>query len=435
MGMNSNPNIKGEKLLLMGGVQTAATLIDICHRNGAFLGVTDYNKGTYLKQIADEAFDVDASDIQSVIQLCKDNSYSGVITQFVDRVLPFAADVADGIGAYSPFNKEQIRMSTDKSFFKKTCMEYGVPVPKLYEISSDEDIDNNDSIEYPVLVKPVDNSSSRGLVVCHNAEELKAGLKEGREASHSGRALVEAYLPYDEINVTYIAQDGDIQLAAIHDRYFNESQKGFMKVPDMYIYPSRYTDLYYNTVNEKVINMLKGIGVKNGSIFMQAVVHDGQVYFYEAGMRLNGCKTFEILECENNYNTLEHLTYYCLTGNMGKHQDFDARFKKWYATWNVIGIPGMLCDKYLNVDALSSYPWIIKIGKSYAPGTKVREHTEGTLLQLVARIHLVADNKEQLFERIAKMHELFDVVDDKGNSIILPGHDVEDLRMRIDYEL
>ena len=69
-----------------------------------------------------------------------------------------------------------------------------------------------------------------------------------------------------------------------------------MKVPDMYIYPSRYTNIYYETVNEKVINMLKGIGIKNGSLFIQAVVHDGKVYFYEAGMRLNGCKTFEILE-------------------------------------------------------------------------------------------------------------------------------------------
>lgn len=433
--MFQNPDITGKKLLLLGGVQTAAGLIDICHRNGALLGVTDYNKGTYIKQIADEAFDVDASDINAVVKLCKEHNYSGVITQFVDRVLPFAADVANGIGAYSPFTKEQIRMSTDKAFFKKTCMEYGVPVPRLYEISSEEDIDKEGSIEYPVIVKPVDNSSSRGMVICHNANELKAGLQIGKKASHSGRVIVEAYLPYDEINVTYIAQAGDIQLAAIHDRYFNESQHGVMKVPDMYIYPSRYTNLYYETVNENVINMLKGIGVKNGSLFMQAVVHNDQVYFYEAGMRLNGCKTYEILECENDYNTLEHLAYYCLTGDMGLHQKFDAHFRKWYATWNVIGIPGMLCDKYVNLEALNSYPWIIKIGKSYALGTRVREHTEGTLLQLVARIHLMADNKEQLFGRIQKMHELFNLVDDEGNSVILPGHDVEDLRSRIDYEL
>lgn len=432
--MNQNPNIQGKKLLLIGGVQTAAGLVDICHRNGALLGVTDYNKDTFIKRIADEAFEVDAFNVDAIAELCRRENYSGVITQFVDRVLPIAADVAEKIGAYSPFTKEQVRMSADKEFFKRTCMAYGVPVPRLYEISSEQDCDDA-SIEYPVLVKPVDNSSSRGLVVCRNASELKAGLQSARNASHSGRAIVEAYLPYDEINVTYIAQDGDIQLAAIHDRYFNESQKGVMKVPDMYVYPSRYTELYYETVNDKVINMLKGIGVKNGSLFMQAVVHDGKVYFYEAGMRLNGCKTYEILEVENDYNTLEHLAYYCLTGSMGRFQKFDARFKRWYATWNVIGIPGMLCDRYLNLEALNSYPWVIKVGKSYAPRTRVREHTAGTLLQLVSRIHIMADNKEQLFERIQKMHSLFRVVDDENRNIFLPGHDINDLRERIDYDL
>ena len=71
--MYQDPDINGKKLLLLGGVQSAAGLVDICHRNGARLGVTDYNKGTYIKKIADEAFDVDAFDTDAVAQLCRDN--------------------------------------------------------------------------------------------------------------------------------------------------------------------------------------------------------------------------------------------------------------------------------------------------------------------------------------------------------------------------
>lgn len=434
--MFNNPSVQGKKLMLIGGIQSTEDLITLCHRNGVSLGVTDYNKDTYMKRHADEAYDVNAMDVPALVKLCQEEGYSGVITQYVDRLLSIAADVAEGIGAYSPFNKEQIRMSADKEFFKRTCMEYGVPVPRLYEIESEENVDLDDSIEYPVMVKPVDNSSSRGVVVCRNAEELKEGLKSARASSHSGRAIVEAYLPYDEINVTYIAQDGDIQLAAIHDRYFNETQEGVMKVPDLYIYPSRYTDLYYEKVNDAVINMLKGIGIKNGSLFMQAVVHNGNVYFYEAGMRLNGCKTYEILEYENKYNTLEHLMYYCLTGDMGAHQEFNARFKKWYATWNVIGIPGMTCARFENEVELASYPWMINIGgKKYAVGEKVREGSAGTLLQLVARIHLMADTKEELLERLDHTQRMFNVYNENGESIILPGHSIDELRTVIDYDL
>ncbi len=426
--MNTNPDVSGKKLLLIGALESATDLLDLCHRNGVELGVTDNIPTAAIKKVADYAYNVDAFDIDAMAQLCKEEGYEGVITEYVDRLLPKAADVAEKIGAYSPFTKEQIRMSADKDFFKRTCMKYGVPVPHLYE-------GDYSDIEFPVLVKPVDNSSSRGLCVCYNMKELEEGLDEAKKSSHSGRVIVEAYLPYDEINVTYIAQDGDIQLAAIHDRYFNKDQEGLIKTPDMYIYPSRYTNLYYETVNDKVIHMLKGIGVKNGSLFMQAVVHRGQVYFYEAGMRLNGCKTYEILEYENDYNTQEHLMYYCLTGDMGKYQNFDARFKKWYATWNVVGLPGRIVAKFVNREALNSYPWLIKFDPNYAVGDKIREHTEGTLLQLAGRIHLMADTKEQLFERIQKLYDLFDVVDENGESIILPGHDVEDLKKRLDYEL
>ncbi len=426
--MKSNPDVSGKKLLLIGALESAADLLDLCHRNHVSLGMTDFNENSYVKTISDGAYYVDALNIDELVRLCDREGFDGVITEYVDRLLPIAADVADEIGAYSPFTKEQIRMSTDKDFFKHTCMRYGVPVPRLYEGDFSD-------VEFPVLVKPVDNSSSRGLCVCNNMEELQEGLQEAKKSSHSGRVIVEAYLPYDEINVTYVAQDGDIQLAAIHDRYFNTAQEGLIKTPDMYIYPSRYTDLYYKTVNDKVINMLKEIGVKNGSLFMQAVVHDGRVYFYEAGMRLNGCKTYEILEYENDYNTQEHLMYYCLTGDMGEHRNFDARFGKWYATWNVVGLPGRKVAKFVNREAFSSYPWLIKFDPNYAVGDKIREHTEGTLLQLVGRVHIMADNKEQLYERIQKLYDLLDVVDENGESIILPGHDVEDIKKRLDYEL
>ncbi len=87
------------------------------------------------------------------------------------------------------------------------------------------------------------------------------------------------------------------------------------------------------------------------------------------------------------------------------------------------------------MSALRSYPWLISIDPNYAVGDKVREHSEGTLLQLLGRIHVMADDKEELLERIHKVYDLVDVIEDEGNSIVLPGHDLEDIRMRLDYEL
>lgn len=429
-----NMDLKGKKLLLLGGINTTADLVDLAHRNGVLIGVADYNKNTLLKSMADFTHDISIYDEDAVVKLVKDEGYDGVISAFNERLGPVNSRIAERIGKWAPMTVEQLKMSTNKKYFKHTCAQYGVPVPKEYKISSVEEIYSTD-IQYPVIIKPVDSSCSIGVMPCHDPEELKEGFAFASARSKSGDVIVEQYLPFDEINVTYIAQDGDIQLVAVHDRYFNTEQKSATKAPDLYIYPSRYTDLYLETVNEVVINMLKGIGVKNGSLFIQAIVHDGQVYFYEAGMRLNGCKTYQILEYENDYNTLEHLMCLALTGSMGEHVQFNPKFKKWYATLNVLGEPGETITEIRGEKALNSYPWLIHIAKRYQPGDTIPADSAGTLVQDTTRIHVVADTKEELMERIDKVNELYQLINPEGRNIILKPHDTKEVLAGLDYEL
>jgi len=425
--------ISGKKILMIGGGTPSADLIMLAHRNNVEVGVTDYFAKEYTKDIADYSHMVSTIDVDAIVDLVKTEKYDGIITQFVDSLLPCVAQEAEKLGMYVPFTEEQARLSTDKAFFKKTCIEYGIPVPKEYQISSVDEIDKA-AIDYPVICKPQDGSGSRGISVCNNAEELKIGYVNAAGKFRSGKAIVEQYIPYDEINLTYIIQDGDIQLAAIHDRYFNTQQVGVIRTPDLYIYPSRYTNMFVEKYNDAVIRMLKGIGLKNGSLFIQAIVNEDKVYLYEAGMRLNGCKTYQILEVENDYNTYEHLMHFALTGSMGEYTEFNPKFKKWYATWCVVSKPGKVIERFEGKAELESYPWLIHIAQRYQPGDKIPEDSAGTLAQLTARIHVYADTKEELLERLNIAFSLYNPVDSDGNSVLMKPHDIEDIRSKLDYE-
>ena len=429
-----NSNISGKKILIIGGGTPSSDLITLAHRNNVKVGVTDYFEKEYTKDVADFAHNVSTIDVDAVVDLVKKEHYDGIITQFVDSLLPFVARQAEKLDMFSPFTEEQAKMSTDKGYFKRTCQQYDVPVPKEYNIAALNDIDQTD-IDFPVIIKPRDGSGSRGITVCYSKEDLKTGFEKAVDKSKSGSVIVEQFLPYDEINLTYIIQDGDVQLAAIHDRYFNTQQTGVIKIPDLYIYPSRYTDMFLEKYNDKVVNMLKGIGLKNGSLFIQAIVKEDEVYLYEAGMRLNGCKTYQILEVENDYNTYERLMNYALTGSMGRHTDFDPKFKRWYATWCVVSKPGMVIDRFEGKEELQSYPWLIHIAQRYQPGDKIPEDSKGTLAQLTARIHIYADTKEQLYERLEKTFKLFNPVDSEGNSVLMQPHSIDDLKKSLDYDL
>lgn len=427
-------NLKGKKILLIGGQGPTADLIELAHRNGVFIGVADYNKNTFVKSIADAAHDVSAIDVDAIVDLCKKEHYDGVISNFNDMLSTYITEIAERLGFFVPYTVEQLLMSNNKKYFKETCIKYGVQVPKEYHIRSKKEL-RTANIEYPVIIKPVDAGGSQGISICYNPEDLEEGYEKAMARSRGKDVIVEAFIPYDEINVTYIAQNGDIQLAAIHDRYFNTTQEGVVRVPDLYIYPSKYTKIYMEKYNDKVINMLKAIGVKNGSLFMQACVKGEEVYFYESGMRLNGCKTYQILEIENNFNTFERLLNFALTGSMGDYVDFDPNFKQWYATWCVVAKPGEIVNKYENVQALESYPWLIHIAKRYAIGEKIPDTAAGTLGQLVSRNHISAKNKEQLTERLQRMFDLYKVKNPDGKDILMPPHDLNDLAKKLDYDL
>lgn len=427
-------NLKGKKLLLVGGLNNTADLIDLAHRNHVTVGVADYNHGTLVKGLADYAFDVNAYDEGAMTRLIEQEKFDGVITAFNERLGPIVRKLADRVGFAAPFTVEQLQMSTNKKYFKHTCQKYGVPVPREYVVGAVGDI-RGQSIDYPVIIKPVDCASSVGVTPCFSADELESGFARAQKASKSGDVIVEQYLPYDEINMTFIAQDGDIQLAAVHDRYFNTEQKSATKAPDLYIYPSRYTDLILRKYSAGIIDMLRGIGVRNGSLFIQAVVNGEDLYCYEAGMRLNGCKTYQILEVENDYNTFEHLMAFALTGSMGERVQFDPRFRHWYATLNVLGIPGKTIAEVRGEKTLNSYPWLVHIARRDGVGHTIPPDSAGTLVQDTTRIHIMADTKEELVRRIDRANELFQMLDADGNSVLLKPHDTGEVLRSLDYDL
>ena len=57
------------------------------------------------------------------------------------------------------------------------------------------------------------------------------------------------------------------------------------------------------------------------------------------------------------------------------------------------------------------------------------------MIQDTTRIHVVADTKEELMERIDKVNELYKILDPKGRNIILQPHDTAEVLRGLDYDL
>ena len=90
---------------------------------------------------------------------------------------------------------------------------YGILTPKFWEFNSPHD-DYIDKVKFPVIVKPVMESSSTGLQIAKDQEELVKCLYE---ITHDFKqnALVEQFIPGREFTVGMIGNSPNIEILPI----------------------------------------------------------------------------------------------------------------------------------------------------------------------------------------------------------------------------
>ena len=171
--MNTEKEFKGKKILILGATKTLCPVVLAAQRMGAFVAVADYNTDAPAKRIADEAVLIDALDVDALVTYCQLNHIDGVVTGFVDRLMPSYYEVCKRLDVPCYMTPKMISMSTNKIVFKDTCRQYGLNVPQTYLAANCITEDDFLRIQYPVFVKPLDGSGSRGADVCYNREQLK----------------------------------------------------------------------------------------------------------------------------------------------------------------------------------------------------------------------------------------------------------------------
>lgn len=411
-------NLKGKKLLVLGGNTLASDIVLEAKELGIYTIVTDWNTPDIspAKKLSDEIWDVSITDFDTLSKLISEKSINGIITGFTDSyLLPYQyLCECNKLPCYA--TKEQFETTLDKALFKKVCVANKVTVVPEYDIHN---FDKNElSVNNKIIIKPVDNSGSRGICICDNPAEFDEKLNYALSYSKSKHVLLEKYMDCDDVSFEYKIQDGEVFLSSICDRYIYKTSE-YGSVTSKLIYPSKYTNLYLKEIDQKVKCMFKDLGLKNGVLFMQAFVDNGIFYFYEMGYRLSGGRHFIFTENQNNSSSVKELIHFAITGQM----DTDRIIEKSNPLFkNICCQLSVLCKsekihKILGKEWIESTPEIIDALYTYKDGDVVG--VQGTSAQIVARFHIVADNNEHLDCIIEGIKEHFTIVNSEQDNIII----------------
>ena len=226
-----------------------------------------------------------------------------------DSVIEIAANVAKELGlSYNNVNSAQLARRKDLA--RKALKENKTPIPyfKLFEIDKTlEQILSNtlqdDFNHFPVVIKPLALSASRGVIRVNNINELEKGLKQVKTIleKHTDLddyeqqwVLLEEYIHGEEIAVEGIVENGQFKLLTIFDKpdplygpYFEETY---------YITPSRLSSELSQQVVDVVQSACEAYGIQTGPVHAECRLRDSKAYLIEMAARTIGGLCSDILE-------------------------------------------------------------------------------------------------------------------------------------------
>ena len=411
-------DLKGKRLLILGGNTLSCDIVNAAKRLGVYTIVTDWydTERSPAKLIADEYWNEEVFRPDCLIQLVKERGVDGALTGFSDSYLSPYQELCELAGLPCYGTKEQFDWTTNKASFKNKCRKYGVPVVPEYDISSfDKSIINKD---FKIIIKPVDNSGSRGICICDNPDDFEQKIKYSLDFSEKKQVVIERYMDCDDVSFEYKIQDGEVTLSSICDRYiYKTPDEG--SITSGLIYPSIYAKVYIADVDKRVRKMFEAEGLRNGVLFMQAFAKDNQFFFYEMGYRLSGGRHYIFTKNQNGDSAVEELINFAVTGKMSEERISliaNPLFKKICSQLSVI----CKTDTIASIegwDLVAKLPQVIDATPMLKEGQTVGK--QGTTASIFARFHIVAESLSELKDIMILIRQTLKVYDRNGQDMIV----------------
>lgn len=416
-------DVKGKRLLVLGGTAASVDVVKEAHEMGVHVAVTDKERTGVAKEIADESYMVSTTDIDGLKQLIKDRKIDGVFCGPSEFNLLNVMNLCEAADLPFYATRKQWETCSNKSFFKELCRKFGVPCVPEYSLTNELRRDDLDKINYPVIIKPVDGCSSKGLSVCYNEKELVEAVPLALEYSASCSFIVEKYITNDYgFGCRYIANDGQIILSAVNDRYTVDSAGGKIMISVAALFPSKKIGQYIKSINDNVVHMFQSIGIKNGTIFMQALVDDdGQIYFHEMGFRLSGGLWYSMFKAACGYSDLGMMIRYALGLPMmdpSEMKKIDPYFHGKFIGSLCIPLRAGTIYKIKGIDKIKNDSTVIDILQYYYEGDSIEPDKIGTLMQHFCRIKILTSSREQYIQKINWIQDELKIVDKEGRDMI-----------------
>ena len=288
-----------KKLMIMGAGTYQVPLIKTAREMGIYTIAVSI-PGKYPGfAYADEVLHINTVDSEAVLEAAKERGIDGICTAGTDVAVMTIGRVNDAMGL-SGISYDAARLACDKVLMKKCYEDNGVRTARYRQVYFNEDVlQKIEGLEYPLIVKIVDSSGSRGITRVDRKEQLQGAIRNAQSFTRKDYYIVEEFIVGREFGAQAFVMDGEVQFILPHGDYIFHGSTG---VPAGHFAPYNLTKDQFDDCYETTRKALRAMKLDNCACNCDFIMRDGKTYVLEIGGRSGATCLAELVSIYYGYD-------------------------------------------------------------------------------------------------------------------------------------
>lgn len=338
-----------------------------------------------------DAFEVvPGQDYEGHCAVVEKYGIDAIVTAATDKPLVMMARIAEKYG-FPFYSVETAQWSTDKFQMKERFELGGVPHAQGRLISK---VEEADGLVFPVIVKPRDNSGSRGVKLCRDKNELQISVDEALENSKLDTVLVEEFIEGPEYSIESLHHEGKSEVIQFTEKKTTEFP---YNVELGHIQPANISEENKQKIREIITKIGKALYFENCPSHTELKINERGIFVIETSPRLGGDYiTSTLTPLSTGVNIEDEL----LKISLGESINSQPKAVQYSGVRFFAFKEGSVIKHVPEISFVKEWPHVVDFSFNLQKGEKVHQITSS--LNRYGHITLIAGNRESIEDAFDK---------------------------------
>ncbi|GAB3827322.1 ATP-grasp domain-containing protein [Dactylosporangium cerinum] len=272
-----------KSLLILGAADGAMATYRTARALGYRTVAVDLRDTAPAVALADELLPVSTRDVSALTAILRGRSdVAGILAPSSDIALPTQLTLTERFGLPCGLTGATVEASVDKRRFRAVCDELGLPGYRW--------IDGPDwraaGLRFPLVVKPADAQSSRGVTRCPDESTVDAAIADALEHSYGAGIVIEEEVLGQHCGCECVIDDGRVVFMALTERHLTPPPQA---TTTAHVLPAAVAGSVHDELVAAVDALCARLGYRRGPLNLDLVVDTGgRPRLIEMGARTGG---------------------------------------------------------------------------------------------------------------------------------------------------